>query len=82
MTELTKEIDARMADGSLPEVTYRTTIRDGIPADEDVYKRQHYYPPVLAVADEKQHYTYQALHTQAKTWAGVLYEQGWRRGMR
>ena len=42
----------------------------------------HYYPPVLAVADEKQHYTYQALHTQAKTWAGVLYEQGWRRGMR
>ena len=42
----------------------------------------HYYPSVLAVADEKQLYTYQALHTQAKTWAGVLYEQGWRRGMR
>ena len=27
MTELTKEIDARMADGSLPEVTYRTSSR-------------------------------------------------------
>jgi len=42
----------------------------------------HYYPSVLAVADESQSYTYQELHTQAKTRAGALYEQGWRRGMR
>ena len=41
----------------------------------------HYYPSMLAVADERQSYTYQELHVKARAWAGVLYEQGWRRGM-
>ena len=42
----------------------------------------HYYPSMLAVADERQSYTYQELQVKARTWAGVLYERGWRRGMR
>ena len=42
----------------------------------------HYYPSMLAVADEKQSYTYLELHVKARAWAGTLYEQGWRRGMR
>lgn len=47
MTELSKEIDAKMADGSLPQVTYRTTIRDGIPADEILRYAKRNLPAII-----------------------------------
>ena len=47
MNELTKEIDAKMAEGTLPEVTYRTTIRDGIPADEILRYAKRNLPAII-----------------------------------
>lgn len=47
MTELSKEIDAKMADGSLPQVIYRTTIRDGIPADEILRYAKRNLPAII-----------------------------------
>ena len=47
MNELTKEIDAKMSEGTLPEVTYRTTIRDGIPADEILRYAKRNLPAII-----------------------------------
>ena len=47
MNDLTKEIDAKMAEGTLPEVTYRTTIRDGIPADEILRYAKRNLPAII-----------------------------------
>ena len=43
---------------------------------------ERYYPSVLAVADEKNCYTYRSLHAKASEWVSLLYDRGVRPGMR
>ena len=47
MDELTREIDEKIALGTLPAVTYRTTIRDGIPADEILHYAKRNTPAII-----------------------------------
>lgn len=47
MDELTREIDEKIALGTLPAVTYRTTIRDGIPANEILHYAKRNTPAII-----------------------------------